>query len=296
MIDRYAIGPIFAVRAAGVPFEVLERLGTPDVSEAARHVNALTDAIETAAEGALARVASELASDPKVRSKVAQKLSRRLALPNGLASTHPWLAPYQEARAAHAAAQAELEAMIEREYLAQLGVVAREAGRVLPDFVLLESAPLLHEVRELERHAGTRTASQDRRRHRTLAMYLQRVCAKNDAFSRFGPTLWGTVEPGDGLVLHRREGIARRVELETWVVAQLVKVIDADPDVRPELAPRLHPHGRLEPGTFVRLDEQREITLSALEHALASRCDGTRTARELEDTTTLASLAARGVI
>ncbi|MBA3501772.1 MAG: lantibiotic dehydratase [Myxococcota bacterium] len=294
--DRHALAPLFAVRAAGVPFQVLERLGTPAVSAAARRLNAFGATLDEAAEAALATVAIELASDRKLRSKVSQKLSRRSVIVAELANAHPWLAAYAQAHAAREAALEDLEAMIDREYATALDALSREAGRVLPDFLLLESAPLLDEVRKWVTCREPANRSIDRQRHRTLAMYLQRVCAKNDSFSRFGPTMWGTIEPGEGIALHPRPGMARRVELETWVVARLVAIIEADPDVRAELAPRLHGHGQLEQDAFVRLDEQREHALSTGERALVAACDGVRPACELGDPTTLASLAERGVI
>jgi hypothetical protein len=288
-----ALAPLFAVRAAGVPFDVLEQLGTPAVSARARDVNALANAIDDAAKRALAELP---ALSPKLRSKIAPKLFRHKAISDEHAAAHPSLAAYAAALVAHAAALVELDAAIEREYEALLGVLAREAGRVLPELVVLESATLLDEVRELERQAGTRHLSSDRKRHRTLAMYMQRVCAKNDTIGRFGPILWGRVEPGEGVTLEARPGIARRVELETWVVVRVIELINADPDVRAEIPPRLHPHGRLEDGKLVRLDEQREIALSAGELELARACDGVRAARAIGDANVLASLAERGVI
>lgn len=289
--DRYAIAPIFSVRSSGVAFDVLESLGTPAVSEAARRVNTLAAAVETEAARALGQMAH-----PGARALRA-KLYKRARVSADHVIANPWLAPYADALAAHHAAVTALEEMIARDYAALNEVLAREAARVLPDYVLLEAANLDDEVQRVVALEGADQGTQARRRRRMLAMYLQRLCAKNDTFSRFGPVSWGAIVPGDGVVVRPRSEIAgRRVELELWVVARLIELVNADPDVRQELAPRLHPHARLEPGVVVRLDEERTIELSPAAHAIASRCDGRTPAHALGDLAVLARLADLGVI
>ena len=95
--------------------------------------------------------------------------------------------------------------------------------------------------------SGTRRT---RERLRTLAQYIQRLSAKNDSISAYGPTSWGTVdEQRRGLSIAPVPGIARRtVYFERWVIDALVTVMNRDADAvatspRTIEAPALDPHG-----------------------------------------------------
>src|SRR5438045_3258624 len=77
-----------------------------------------------------------------------------------------------------------------------------------------------------------------RAHERHLLLYLQRVAAKNDSLSAFGPEGWGTVE-GDaaGIALSPRPGIAaRETFLERWTAHGVAVAINADPETRAELS------------------------------------------------------------
>src|SRR5206468_4620645 len=73
-----------------------------------------------------------------------------------------------------------------------------------------------------------------RERERHLLLYLQRICAKNDTFSQFGPTGWGRIIAGDKALQFRcAKGIAaREVFLERWTAHTVAAAINADPAVR----------------------------------------------------------------
>ena len=92
-----------------------------------------------------------------------------------------------------------------------------------------------------------------RARERHLLLYLQRICGKNDTLSEFGPQGWGTIDPGTALLKFAPDpGIARRETfLERWTAHGVAAAINADPEAAAELAPRLHPNGRLEQERFV---------------------------------------------
>jgi hypothetical protein len=290
--DRYRFAPIFGVRPAGVAFDVLERLASPAVAEAARRVVARSAAIDVAAAHALEQLAAALGDQRSLRAKLEGKLRKRGPVSAERIAAYPWLAPYGRALDEHRAAVGELEALIPREYAALHEVLVREAARELPDFLVIESDRVADEIHRLEASTG-----QDRKADRTLALYLQRVCAKNDTISRFGPTAWGRVVPGDGVVVRPQPGVARRrVEIERWVVRGVIAQINADAEARAELAPRLHPHGRFEGERFVRLDTGCEIALAPAEVALARRCDGATPAHALGDATVLDRLAEQGVL
>ena len=91
-------------------------------------------------------------------------------------------------------------------------------------------------------HRNSRSG--DRERH--LLLYLQRVSAKNDTFSEFGPSGWGKIsENASGVTLLPEAGLAKREAfLERWVAHALAAVINSDPEnSNPKLAvPALEPH------------------------------------------------------
>src|SRR4029077_2456845 len=83
----------------------------------------------------------------------------------------------------------------------------------------------------------------DRERH--LLLYLQRIAAKNDTFSRFGPSAWGKVDKKvRALTIDIQPGIARRdVFLERWTAHAVVAAINADSNGLTSIAvPALDPH------------------------------------------------------
>jgi len=86
--------------------------------------------------------------------------------------------------------------------------------------------------------------SGDRERH--LLLYLQRIAAKNDTFSEFGPSGWGKVgKKVSGVGLKPEPSIAKRdAFLERWTAHAIAAAINADPEhSNPKLAvPALEPH------------------------------------------------------
>jgi hypothetical protein len=84
----------------------------------------------------------------------------------------------------------------------------------------------------------------DRERH--LLLYLQRVVAKNDTFSEFGPSGWGAIAKNvSGVTLAPEPGIAKREGfLERWIAHTIAAAINSDPEnSNPKLAvPALEPH------------------------------------------------------
>src|SRR5437868_4502224 len=84
-----------------------------------------------------------------------------------------------------------------------------------------------------------------RAHERHLLLYLQRIAAKNDSLSAFGPEGWGTVEGNPiGLSMAPRPGIAaRETFLERWTAHGLAVAMNEDPEIRAELSPRLNPTG-----------------------------------------------------
>jgi hypothetical protein len=117
-------------------------------------------------------------------------------------------------------------------YLVFAGAGARELLRHLLDLSRAENLS----------HRNARAG--DRERH--LLLYLQRIAAKNDTFSEFGPSGWGTITKNvSGVTLAPEPGIAKRdAFLERWIAHAIAAAINSDPEnSNPKLAvPALEPH------------------------------------------------------
>lgn len=140
---------------------------------------------------------------------------------------------------------------------------------------------------------------EDRAHERHLLLYLQRICAKNDSLSEFGPEGWGTVA-GErrGLKLAPLPGVAKRETfLERWTAHGVAAALNADPAVRIELSPRLHPNGRIDGNLFVLADTSETTLLDPRTVELLLRCDGATPAYSFgEEIDALEELAAQNMI
>src|SRR4029077_13238338 len=85
-----------------------------------------------------------------------------------------------------------------------------------------------------------------RERERHLLLYLQRIAAKNDTFSEFGPSGWGKIDKNiSGMSISPAPGVAKREAfLERWTAHAVAAAVNADPEnSNPELTvPALEPH------------------------------------------------------
>ncbi len=88
-----------------------------------------------------------------------------------------------------------------------------------------------------------------RKLEQSLLMYLQRIATKNDTFSEFGPSGWGTVaagQAGKALSFAPESGVAaREVFLERWTAHAIAAAINANPETPPPEqleVPALDPH------------------------------------------------------
>ena len=117
-----------------------------------------------------------------------------------------------------------------------------------------------------------------RKIERRLVTYLQRLCAKNDTASFFGPMNYGTLGARDGpaVVCRRVPGKLRerRVFCSFWMVAALAREIAAEPAVAPLLAPQLHPMWEVRDATLRRADGARALPLGAATASWLAAVDG----------------------
>lgn len=284
---------------AGVPFENLEQLATREAAQAARR------ALATEGEFSRAKARVEALLDSRQHNLSREQFRAwRKAVRLGIMplAADPPASPFLDfwqAAADFGQAQDSLGEVLERELEVARAALMEAARRYLPPYLVFAASG----IRELLLDAAPgplppRNKSL-RARERHLLLYLQRVCAKNDTLSEFGPHGWGTVEAGlKSLRLLPATGIARReVFLERWTAHGVVALINTDQEARMELAPRCHPHGRIESQGFVFLETGEQIPLDPETRMLLSRCDGKTPARLLGvSSDTLDQLAQRNVI
>ncbi len=293
----YALAPMFQVRMAGVPFDVLEPLATPRAVALARELAASVTALDDASGRAAAALRAG-ALPPRDRDRLLRAVGRRVALRDAPAGAGAEASAYAEALRNVEALRARYPEVL-REELEGASRALREAARkVLPDYSVFASATVEELAFEIGLDAAEgRTNWRDRQRDRTLLMYVQRLATKNETLSAFGPAAWGRIDPAvPGVRLDTRPGLHREAYLERWVADAVVSAMNRDPSVRDEVAPRLHPAAALAAGALVRCDTGARLALDADTEALLRRCDGSTPAHALAPAERLAKLAADGAI
>ncbi|MCY1079556.1 hypothetical protein [Archangium lansingense] len=212
--------PHLVVRTTGFPFERLERLRCPDAAESARRLWAERRELEALK-----------ASGPRLRRPpsavlAALKAGRPVDV-EGLESPE-FFATYN----VHARAAQEAESAFEAAF-------SRESARVEEALAALRTEPRFLEAVASSSPPVARDLLAGRegaRLKRQVASYLQRVCAKNETMSFFGPINYGRVELGAPTgVSVRWSGpevlVGRNTFAASWLVLGLVRVIAADPEV-----------------------------------------------------------------
>src|SRR5204862_244062 len=186
--------------------------------------------------------------------------------------------PLQEyTRVATTAGQgrAHLEHQLQEELSRARRALLQTSQQILPRYLVFGSG----EVHHLIDHCGGELPprnSRNRERERHLLLYLQRIAAKNDTFSEFGPSAWGSAsQTGSALNFEPRPGIARReVFLERWTAHALAAAINSDPQTFLEHRPRLNPNGLLIDNRFGFVDSGTAIEISPQELPILARCNG----------------------
>ena len=292
----YEVGQLYCVRLAGVPFEILDDLAAPRLAAHVEEVIAIEREL-AAATAAAQDAMSQMDLARSVRGRIKKALGRGHALPAD-AGAAPAFDRYGAVLEQLARVRASLDACLAEADTTARRALWSHAKTILPSFLLIESDSAYLELERYRETDPERDTADVRYTERALARYLQRVAAKNDTISRFGPTVWGRIDPaGTGFELAMKPGIAARwVGVERWVVRVIIAAMNRDPAVRPELCPRVHPNGRLDGNAFVRLDklDTPPQPLAADLDALA-RCDGATPAHEL-DLARLEALASAGVV
>ena len=240
MSSAYRIASPFLIRLAGVPFDVLEELATPQVCASAREVLTREAELEPLKKAALDFVTqreSGLTSEEFTawRNAIRHSEISKQRIPQQLEE-------YVRVATAAKKARLQLDDQLESELNKARIALSESSRRILPRYLVFGSS----EVHHLIDHSGEeRRNSRVRERERHLLLYLQRIAAKNDTFSEFGPSAWGSTQSGESaLSFEIHPGIARRdVFLERWTAHALAGGINADAETFLERCPRLNPSG-----------------------------------------------------
>jgi hypothetical protein len=271
---------------AGVPFDVLEKLATEKTAALARELVVRQDEFAKAKieVEALLRHRGHGLSEELFRAW--RKAIRSGTMPPAADQPSRVFANCWECASHLAATEARLEESL-REELGQARTALLEAARTVLRPYLVFTAEGLRErlARQSAASAGSlpprNKASRAHERH--LLLYLQRICAKNDSLSAFGPEGWGTIAGAPtSLTLSPQPGIAaRETFLERWTAHGVAAALNADPEIRVELSPRLNPNGRLDGNQFVLADTGEAIVLDDATLQLLGRIDGNTPAHSL---------------
>jgi hypothetical protein len=271
--SAYRIASPFLIRLAGVPFDVLEELATPNVCAAARHLlaqeNELNQVKNTALEF-VTRRESGLSSEEFATWRTAIRHGR---IPEQKVPQQ--LQKYTQSATAARQARSQLEHQLEEELTQARRALLEISRRILPRYLVFGSGDVHRLIDYSEGDLPPRN-SRNRERERHLLLYLQRVAAKNDTFGEFGPSAWGSATQSGSLNFEPRPGVARRQTfLERWTAHALAAAINSDPHTFLERRPRLNPNGILAENGLVFTDSGEAIALTPLETELIARCNGT---------------------
>jgi hypothetical protein len=291
---------------AGVPFDVLDGLGTPDTFGTARELLVRREE--------LARAKSEMErllrrTDHGIPAET-YRAFRRAIRDGGLPG--PGGGPlsgesvvYAAAVTAVAAAESQLQETLERELGSARLALLESTRKTLARYLVFGGAGVREVLVDLmaapvpDSLGLPPRKKRARARERHLLLYLQRVCAKNDTLSEFGPGGWGTINPDvPGIRLEPEAGIAdREVFLERWTSHGVAAAVNSDPEVRLELSPRLHPNGRIDGNQFVFANTGEATALDPKTVEILLRCNGAMPAYSFgDDIEALERLAAQDMI
>jgi hypothetical protein len=248
MSSRWLLHDHAILRSTGFAWNVLDALDHPLTELALADL----DRAEVELSRAITTVVATVRADPHAISprqsrKLREILSRRRCVPPALlaeldsAAVRAAVRDYQRradaVAAAIRAAQRRLDDETARSHQAMLDLASDPAVRE----ALWLSSPAMHDrgLAELADTAAQPHCGRARRLRRQFGGYLQRLAAKNETTSFFGPITYAEfgIEP-DGNEPIVTGPVLRSVSLAHWAVVALADAIAADPAVRPHLRPR----------------------------------------------------------
>ena len=287
---------------AGVPFEPVARLATTATAAAARELLvrlAEFTRAKTEVEHLLHRRGHGLSEE---LFRAWRKAIRTGTMPPGADPPSRAFAVCWECAFNLAGAEAQLDQSLRQELDSARRALLTSAQIFLPPYLVFVAEGLRERLSKQSSHESgplPPRRKEDRAHERHLLLYLQRVCAKNDSLSEFGPEGWGIIEgKSHDLELAPVAGITERETfLERWTAHGVAAALNADPEIRVELSPRLHPNGRIDGNQFVLTDTAETTLLDPKTVEILLRCDGAHPAHSFgEEIDALEQLAAQNMI
>ncbi|GAA1257124.1 hypothetical protein GCM10009677_04270 [Sphaerisporangium rubeum] len=284
------------VRTTGFPYEAVEELRLPASAEAIDAVLAaeraagehratlLRDTFPAAVRAAAGdKAAGRLLS----RQRAAVGRFRPVAVPEAYGAAVPTEALTEALTEWNRllAVTAELAERAEAAHPAELALCGERLRAVaadprLQDAILLLS-PAFHD--SLRKYAAG-SAKDARQVERRLAAYLQRLAAKNETNSHYGPVNHGRLDPGLTAplrVVRDPSRVTRTVFAAARLADALTAAVHADPRMRPHLRPRRSVAFQVADGRATHTGTGRAVALSPEDVRLIEAADGTRGVAEL---------------
>ncbi len=184
-----------------------------------------------------------------------------------------------------ATAEANFKAALERELNLARTALLDSSRKVLPAYLVFGAGEFRERLSDIAQMSGTLPPrnARARERERHLLLYLQRVCAKNDTFSKFGPSAWGkAIADSKGFEFSADAEITKRESfLERWTAHAVAAAVNQDLEAKAEMAPRLNPNGRMEENAFFLTETNERILLDPETLVALRQCDGNKSAHKL---------------
>lgn len=241
---------------AGVPFDVIESLATPQSVELARDLIRKKTTLKSAIDEVEVFFRSRQQLLAKEAYHALRVAVRAQQPPAGITGDQPpFFSNYASVAGEVAALKKKLEHSLVCETDRARTSLIESSRAYLPRYLLFAAENvrglLWDELNDVSGETARPTPRNNaaRKLEQSLLMYLQRVATKNDTFSEFGPSGWGTVaagRPGTKLRFAPEAGVAaREVFLERWTAHAITAAINAEPEtpLQEQLAvPALDPH------------------------------------------------------
>jgi hypothetical protein len=272
----YEIAPLFLIRIAGVPFDMIGGIATTSTAAAARELILTEDNLERTKKAAvdlLGRRDNGLTPEIFRELRGAVRNNRPLKIESNALPVEA--SDYGRALGAAEHARQRLDELLAHDLEKSRLALLLASRRFLPAYLIFGAGSAQQLLASPESDLSPRN-KRTRERERHLLLYLQRVAAKNDTFSEFGPSSWGRIDPAiAGVQFDPGPGIAERdAFLERWTAHAVAAAINSDPEIFPELRPRPNPIGLMIGDKFVFTDTGEAHPIDALEAAVLARCDG----------------------
>jgi hypothetical protein len=223
----WSLFPHFILRTTGFPWELLERLRCVRAGELARRCRQAEEALRALKEHA-----------PRIRHPsraVLAALKAGRPVPPEHVEDPALFEEWNRHATALQQAREELELTFEEELQAARAALRELSGEPRFREAVASSSPPVHGDLEKGRWST--------RMERQLASYVQRLCAKNETMSFFGPINYGLMDPArpDGIELSWPGPLvlkARRTHVASWLVQGVAAAIAFDPELAPWLVLR----------------------------------------------------------